>query len=92
VKTEGIYAVTTDQKVKTKMAWQPIETAPKDGSLVLLAERVAGIPLTTPGRYHEDVRGWWEMNSHPTDYADQPINAPYAWMPLPSPPTPDRSA
>jgi len=72
--------------------WQPIETAPKDGSTVLLAERTWGGDLVvTPGSYHEDYHGWWEHGSHPTDYADQPIDNPTHWMPLPMPPRGDTS-
>lgn len=67
--------------------WQPIETAPKDGTNCLL---------------HVDgwwVEGWWSTNggepkwkypflpSHGCGccYSDNPD--PVAWMPLPSPPT-----
>jgi len=72
---------------KAKDGWRPIETAPKDGSTILLAERTWGGNLVvTPGRWFEDEQGWWEHGSHPTDYADQRIDHPTHWMPLPSPP------
>lgn len=70
--------------------WLPIEEIPdemKDGRTVLLAERTWGGDLiVTPGRWHEDKRGWWEHGSHPTDYADQPIDCPLFFMPMPPPP------
>ena len=68
------------------MDWQPIETAPRDGRTVLLAEPVDGKVFTTPGHWLEDYGGWWEHGSHPTDYVDLPVENPTHWMPLPPPP------
>jgi hypothetical protein len=39
-------------------------------------------------RYFEENRGWWEMNTDPTDYFDGQVSCPTHWMPLPEPPTP----
>ncbi len=62
--------------------WQPIETAPKDGTDILLAahwrgERwLQGIGRWRDERYQENTPGWgW------TWYA-----SPSHWMPLPNPP------
>lgn len=66
--------------------WQPMETAPLDGTAVLLTEEDEGEPVTgayvdfngePPSDYHS---GWFDRISgeheiHPTH-----------WMPLPSPP------
>lgn len=64
--------------------WMPIESAPKDGSYVLLS----GIELPvwqgswvgTSGRYA--INGWTRFNSVDTGWH------PTHWMPLPDPPTP----
>lgn len=61
--------------------WQPIETAPKDGTRVLIRATVGSMlvpePKTVVGRYS---RGWWlEGGSMDLSYATH-------WMPLPTPP------
>lgn len=79
--------LTTALENARKDAWQPIETAPKDGSTVL---------LHSPDVKHEGgvMLGYW------TDFGDgdpnwtaiqteYPIDAEVThWMPLPEPPTP----
>lgn len=72
--------------------WQPIETAPKDGTPVLVtAGNVVG-----EARYYADSgsdTGWWWANETPGDYHAEKImfhhGEPHAWqpMPLPAPPT-----
>ena len=77
-----------------KNKWQPMQTAPKDGSEVLLAvEQRAGMP----GRYlvghwmpgghciedHPPIdRGWYFWNGSMFDEASKPTH----WMPLPDVP------
>ena len=62
--------------------WRPIESAPKDGELVLVAE----------GQYVVEARDidgqWYELNNDPTDSWGRPWYEGEAthWMPLPSPP------
>lgn len=66
--------------------WQPIETAPKDGSPVLLGSEGGG--WVEQGYYEADTPsrgGWYMTNTHWTDATDGEIH-PSAWMPLPSPP------
>jgi hypothetical protein len=59
------------------MTWQKIESAPRDGTRVLLHERDAPEPIFV-GFFHVE---WWEAcESDP--YAHQPDS----WMPLPPPP------
>jgi len=59
------------------MSWQPIETAPKDGTRVLLWLSI-GICAT-----YDSFDGQWEDDGQSlnTDFA-----APTHWMPLPAPP------
>lgn len=67
--------------------WQPIETAPKDGSDILLgttAEANAGYGYVCEGHY-VDEHGWYQANTDWTDTFDGEVN-PTHWMPLPPPP------
>jgi hypothetical protein len=64
------------------MAWRPIETAPKDGTLVLLW-----------GRYWSDSQGWFKQPlvgqfSPPNDWWEAWGRVPFGcrpthWQPLP---------
>lgn len=78
--------------------WQPIETAPKDGTIVLLWSRSSdewatglwqdvGLP-----QFFTPVAGMWVRNLYvahdPTSNPYLPINDPTHWMPLPPPPEP----
>jgi hypothetical protein len=63
------------------MEWQPIETAPKDGSNVLVIEAGNSVPVVA--YWDNDMDGgWWgywqteQLNPH----------KPTHWMPLPAPP------
>ena len=56
------------------MEWQPIETAPKNESILILEE--SGQMIV--GLY--DCEMWWEQNM---EYA---LNNPTDWQPLPDPP------
>ena len=61
------------------MEWQPIETAPRDGTAVLAWNPMIGIYKTW---FDSDD---WVMNG----WGDKPgvwYPAPYKWMPLPPPP------
>ena len=57
--------------------WQPIETAPTDGRLVIVyAEAHDGLDgFVTAARWHEDA-GWCVDELRPVTH----------WMPLPEPP------
>lgn len=69
--------------------WQPIKTAPKDGTSVIIA-----VPHNDPSGFvvgeaycNERRGGWWWANlSYDDDYADPIRQAPTHWMPLPKPP------
>jgi hypothetical protein len=59
------------------MEWQPIETAPKDGSPVLAFD---GEDIAVVTYYHaSDTLGWWEVIY---DVEFDPTH----WMPLPPAP------
>lgn len=75
--------------------WQPIETAPKDKTGVIIAcpsmrvrgEWVVGEAYFSPDEYGD---GWWWANTSPGDYHSSPIietnNPPTHWQPMPAPP------
>ena len=76
--------------------WQPIETAPKDGTRVLLY-RPGGWPSArvTVGnysdeRYHTRPRPYW---THDLERMEGKVatrhRQPTHWMPLPAPPAPE---
>jgi hypothetical protein len=60
------------------MDWQPIETAPRDGTLfdVWSGYRVTNLWFATNGKLYR------EGHSHPADLEHWPTH----WMPLPAPP------
>jgi hypothetical protein len=62
------------------MQWQPIETAPKDGTNVLLFFRdwCRGGPLVTAG--------WWVDGADVWEILEGSGGSADAWMPLPPPP------
>jgi hypothetical protein len=57
--------------------WQPIETAPKDGTDILVYDN--GVMFVTSWVDVDGWQGWWE-----TGRVEPP---PTHWMPLPDPPT-----
>jgi len=59
------------------MTWQPIETAPKDGTLVLVC--VNSQNFEKPFVY---IRGWYPSFGWDGDGAEKVTH----WMPLPEPP------
>ena len=70
--------------------WQPIETAPKDGTLVLLFQlvppRMTGADHDIPHIY---ISSWWKGNDlNPPNWKDHFLGQPTHWMPLPKPPSP----
>jgi hypothetical protein len=80
-------AVAAEQKLRTlnepQTSWQPIETAPKDGTLVLICG------FGSEGYYVADAKwdGEWLL-FHPDndDHTEPSYNVSY-WMPLPAPPS-----
>lgn len=64
--------------VAERETWQPIETAPKDGTVFLACWVTDGGPYFGAVQWQYD--GWVENS--------EPVGLPTHWMPLPAPPTP----
>ncbi len=67
--------------------WQPIETAPKDGRLILAtnsdpAAQIAVVIYWEPGSRLFDIIGHWRSSMHEI----VPSGDLTHWMPLPEPP------
>jgi hypothetical protein len=64
--------------------WQPIETAPKDGSLIIVTRKWAGYHPPTPhfALYHRTAEGKEYFRS----LTGLKIDGIDYWMPLPEPP------
>jgi hypothetical protein len=62
--------------------WRPIETAPKDGTLILASW--AGSAL------HPIISRWLKNGQAWTHPFNKPVNSPTHWLPLPAPPGPHR--
>ena len=67
------------------MTWQPIETAPRDGTHVLLGGWDGVFGWSTEGRFIEHDNNWWALNNDPSDHWGRALE-PTAWQPLPPPP------
>ena len=61
--------------------WKPIETAPKDQSIIAWEDGVMG-----EAYYDHEDHSWWWANTAPHDF--DPSNAiyPTLWHPMPGPP------
>ena len=64
-------------------AWQPIETAPKDGTLVLLLQKCEGGNLEPITAFWEPTFGWTD-NARGSWWGFDAVG----WMPLPAAPSP----
>ena len=93
-KIEAIIQRCVDEALANE--WQPIETAPKDGTEVLVYTDVATVPVVHIARW-EDGRdgypdsfeqGWWSYTEHSvTQTLLEDWKQPTHWMPLPPAPT-----
>lgn len=71
--------------------WRPIETAPRDGTSVIVASRYETRTVVGEARFLMDedatYTAWWWANQSPGDYyADMIYPNPTHWQPLPAPP------
>ena len=64
------------------MTWQPIETAPKDGTAALIFSKDDAFGPVIVGWWENDDEAWWGPHSY--------IVRPTHWMPLPDPPKEDQ--
>lgn len=70
--------------------WQPIETAPRDGTLIIIAYKVFGRYRVYPASY--GVGGFvdsdfaWGILDHDGSTNAVKTGEPTHWMPLPEPP------
>ena len=70
--------------LREAVGWQPIETAPKDGRQVMLADRAE--QWVTQAYWCVDSEMWVKANEHYTDAHDVELRYMTHWMPLPAPP------
>lgn len=75
----------SDGKVRPE-GWQPIETAPKDGTWIILFSSVEGVVPGYWGPTYFDYDEKWIQYSHRTDYQDIEGDITH-WMPLPTYPS-----
>ena len=83
------------------MEWKPIKTAPRDGTIIILAQRGE----VFPGWYWacpETEYCWWFIDESEVELSDESGDvvrpnawcddkyAPTHWMPLPAPPANDK--
>lgn len=78
------------------MEWQPIETAPKDGTAVLVYPatwngRSAAIAIFNLDKYAKKPLPYWARDDDMGRVTCSRKNPPSHWMPLPDPPLPDNA-
>lgn len=100
LRASGAPAMTKTETGGAFPAWQPIETAPKDSTPVIVAvptqdnsDFIVGEAYFDPENY--DDGDWWWAGTSVGDYYDNPISetnyhGPSYWMPLPLPPAPGK--
>jgi hypothetical protein len=84
---------------KSNMEWQPIETAPKDGTVLILGIISPAVNLVRDGYWsdgeewehsgfdsQDECRGWWAYTSSCGAEKLTGLYAPTYWMFLPEPP------
>lgn len=68
------------------MGWQPIESAPRDGTVILLHGPSETYPFPAIGQWHSIHKFWVDAYNPETDAFGQITH----WQPLPSPPSEGR--
>lgn len=66
------------------MGWQPIETAPKDGSWILVSYMWLGEPKIWMAAWNEDIHSWLDRPGY--CYPKHMQSWLKYWHPLPEPP------
>lgn len=77
----------------SQRGWKPIESAPKDGTRVLLADPIEGGHEMSVGWWRpyindSDDAGWMDGTVESWAYEENTILHPTHWQPLPAPPLP----
>jgi hypothetical protein len=90
------YAADRIEALEAARQWRPIESAPRDGTPVLVAVHDGDRRLVGEAYFNmfeeraDDPTGsWWWANETPGEYTDEAIHMRWTithWMPLPSPP------
>lgn len=73
------------QSGKKEDGWLPIETAPKDGTLVLVGWRDSDLVISALYAQGDDVEKYWY--GYVPALGLMNVREPHLWMPLPSPPS-----
>lgn len=73
------------------MEWQPIETAPRDGTAIFVWATREGWrdnPRMVAARWYHSANSWYVYGCGPTKHSEQWLDScnPTHWMPLPPPP------
>lgn len=68
---------------KLPAAWQPIETAPKSETNIIVCTPEG---LVGEAKFYDEAERWYWAGSDPSDYHDGSIDVVAYWMPLPVPP------
>ena len=66
------------ERLRAEAEWQPIETAPKDGTRILVASKMGGVYLVSWWKGKRTAR--WDNGARPL------YSTPTHWHPLPAPP------
>ncbi len=89
-------AALRDAQAQQAAAWHPIETAPKDGTVVLLYQPAGRWKSSARSRQQVVSTGYWHQPGNPASpgfwcAAVMVAYRPTHWMPLPLPPAPDEA-
>lgn len=68
------------REMRTKSGWQPIETAPEDGTSVLVVDQ----GVVSEAYYDGEDKAWWLANTAPHDFDPSRAIYPTRWRPLPA--------
>jgi len=68
------------KELRKQTEWRPIETAPRDGTWIIAASDELGVCIV------QHIEGDWYGDSS----SGEPIDDLTHWLPLPTPPNPDR--
>lgn len=80
-------AIAEITRLRERTEWRPIETAPKDGTEILVASHDC-VDQAIWGRTKYHGEGWldFEVQCNVTSYTSKPIDGVTHWLPLHPPP------